>query len=72
CTKAQEYLTKECHVFLANITATKDEDTSKEKRLEDVPVVQEFPEDFLEDLSGKPPTRQVEFHESIWYLVLHL
>ncbi|GJX78939.1 putative reverse transcriptase domain-containing protein [Tanacetum coccineum] len=24
CTKAQEYLTKGCHVFLANITATKD------------------------------------------------
>ncbi|GJZ43931.1 putative reverse transcriptase domain-containing protein [Tanacetum coccineum] len=31
CTKAQEYLTKGCHVFLANITATKDEDKSKEK-----------------------------------------
>ncbi|GJR00039.1 putative reverse transcriptase domain-containing protein [Tanacetum coccineum] len=57
CTKAQEYLTKGCHVFLANITATKDEDKSKEKRLEDVPVVQEFPE----DLPGIPPTRQVEF-----------
>ncbi|GKG38046.1 hypothetical protein Tco_0457269, partial [Tanacetum coccineum] len=27
----------------ANITATKDEDKSKGKRLEDVPVVQEFP-----------------------------
>ncbi|GJS63343.1 putative reverse transcriptase domain-containing protein [Tanacetum coccineum] len=61
CTKAQEYLTKGCHVFLANITATKDEDKSKEKRLEDVPVVQEFPEVFPEDLSGIPPTRQVEF-----------
>ncbi|GJR39394.1 putative reverse transcriptase domain-containing protein [Tanacetum coccineum] len=61
CTKAQEYLTKGCHVFLANITATKDEDKSKEKRLEDVPVVQEFPEIFPEDLSGIPPTRQVEF-----------
>ncbi|GKA80359.1 putative reverse transcriptase domain-containing protein [Tanacetum coccineum] len=52
CTKAQEYLTKGCHVFLANITATKDEDKSKEKRLEDVPVVQEFPEVFPEDLPG--------------------
>ncbi|GJS17539.1 hypothetical protein Tco_0412011 [Tanacetum coccineum] len=51
CTKAQEYLTKGCHVFLANITATKDEDKSKEKRLEDVPVVQEFPEVFPADLS---------------------
>ncbi|GJW21536.1 putative reverse transcriptase domain-containing protein [Tanacetum coccineum] len=61
CTKAQEYLTKGCHVFLANITTTKDEDKSKEKRLKDVPVVQEFPEVFPEDLPGIPPTRQVEF-----------
>ncbi|GJV38443.1 putative reverse transcriptase domain-containing protein [Tanacetum coccineum] len=61
CAKAQEYLTKGCHVFLANITTTKDEDKSKGKRLEDVPVVQEFPEVFPEDLPGIPPTRQVEF-----------
>ncbi|GKF72992.1 hypothetical protein Tco_0219324 [Tanacetum coccineum] len=61
CAKAQEYLTKGCHVFLANITATKDEDKLKEKRLEDVPVVQEFPEVFPENLPGIPPTRQVEF-----------
>ncbi|GJY52929.1 putative reverse transcriptase domain-containing protein [Tanacetum coccineum] len=61
CTKAQEYLTKGCHVFLANITATKDKDKSKGKRLEDVPVVQEFPKVFPEDLPGIPPTRQVKF-----------
>ncbi|GJY18180.1 putative reverse transcriptase domain-containing protein [Tanacetum coccineum] len=61
CTKAQEYLAKGCHVFLANIIATKDEDKSKGKRLEDVPVVREFPEVFPEDLPGIPPTRQVEF-----------
>nr|GFB29584.1 putative reverse transcriptase domain-containing protein [Tanacetum cinerariifolium] len=42
---------------IPNITSTKDEDKSKRKRLEDVPVVREFPE----DLSGIPPTRQVEF-----------
>ncbi|GJV83602.1 putative reverse transcriptase domain-containing protein [Tanacetum coccineum] len=57
CTKAQEYLTKGCHVFLANITATKDEDKSKEKRLKDVPVVQEFPEVFPEDLPARAPYR---------------
>nr|GEZ87634.1 putative reverse transcriptase domain-containing protein [Tanacetum cinerariifolium] len=45
-TKAQEYLTKRCHVFLENITAAKDEDKSKGKRLEDLPVVQEFLEVF--------------------------
>nr|GEY80655.1 putative reverse transcriptase domain-containing protein [Tanacetum cinerariifolium] len=52
CSKAQEYMSKGCHVFLANITCTKDEDKSKGKRLEDVPVVQEFPEVFPEDLPG--------------------
>ncbi|GJZ49665.1 hypothetical protein Tco_0603855 [Tanacetum coccineum] len=34
---------------------------SKDKRLEDVPIVRDFPEVFPEDLSGIPPTRQVEF-----------
>ncbi|GJS97474.1 hypothetical protein Tco_0804442 [Tanacetum coccineum] len=60
CTKAQEYLTKGCHVFLENITATKDEDKSNEKRLEVVPVVQEFPEVFPEELTGIPHTQQVD------------
>ncbi|GKF01563.1 reverse transcriptase domain-containing protein [Tanacetum coccineum] len=32
-----------------------------EKRLEDIPVVREFLEVFLEDLPGLPPVRQVEF-----------
>nr|GEZ38031.1 putative reverse transcriptase domain-containing protein [Tanacetum cinerariifolium] len=36
-------------------------DKSKGKRLEDVPVVREFPKVFPEDLPGIPPTRQVEF-----------
>ncbi|GKA04260.1 reverse transcriptase domain-containing protein, partial [Tanacetum coccineum] len=31
------------------------------KRLEDVPIVRDFPEVFLEDLPGIPPARQVEF-----------
>nr|GEW02605.1 putative reverse transcriptase domain-containing protein [Tanacetum cinerariifolium] len=60
-TKTQVYLTKGCHVFLSNITATKDVDKSKGKRLKDLPVVQEFLEVFPEDLPGIPPTRQVEF-----------
>ncbi|GJU88474.1 putative reverse transcriptase domain-containing protein [Tanacetum coccineum] len=37
------------------------EKKSDEKRLEDIPVVREFPEVFLEDLPGLPPIRQVEF-----------
>ncbi|GJS79165.1 reverse transcriptase domain-containing protein [Tanacetum coccineum] len=32
-----------------------------EKRLEDIPVVKEFPDVFPEDLPGIPPVRQVEF-----------
>ncbi|GJU03064.1 putative reverse transcriptase domain-containing protein [Tanacetum coccineum] len=31
------------------------------KQLEDIPIVQDFPKVFPEDLSGLPPTRQVEF-----------
>ncbi|GKF87467.1 hypothetical protein Tco_0258344, partial [Tanacetum coccineum] len=37
------------------------EKKSDEKRLEDIPVVREFPKVFLEDLPGLPPIRQVEF-----------
>nr|GFC44504.1 putative reverse transcriptase domain-containing protein [Tanacetum cinerariifolium] len=61
CSKAQEYMSKGCHVFLANITSTKDEDKSKRKQLEDVPVVREFLEVFPKDLPGIPLTRQVDF-----------
>ncbi|GJU69262.1 hypothetical protein Tco_1255521 [Tanacetum coccineum] len=34
---------------------------SDDKRLEDIPVVREFPEVFPENLPGLPPVRQVEF-----------
>ncbi|GJZ38856.1 putative reverse transcriptase domain-containing protein [Tanacetum coccineum] len=61
CTKTQKYMLKGCHVFLAHVTTKKTEDKSEGKRLEDVPIVQDFPEVFLEDLPGLPPTRQVEF-----------
>ncbi|GJS01919.1 putative reverse transcriptase domain-containing protein [Tanacetum coccineum] len=40
---------------------TETEDKSEKKRLEDVPIVWDFPDVFPEDLSGLPPTRQVEF-----------
>ncbi|GJV91372.1 hypothetical protein Tco_1539185 [Tanacetum coccineum] len=48
-------------IILAHITAKEVEDKSKEKRLEDVQIVQDFPEVFPEDLPGLPLTRQVEF-----------
>nr|GEZ97940.1 putative reverse transcriptase domain-containing protein [Tanacetum cinerariifolium] len=37
------------------------EDKSKKKRLEDVPVVRDFPEVFPKDLPGLSPIRPVEF-----------
>ncbi|GJZ18169.1 putative reverse transcriptase domain-containing protein [Tanacetum coccineum] len=43
CTKTQKYLLKGCQVFLAHVTTKKAEDKSKEKRLEDVPIVRDFP-----------------------------
>ncbi|GJR11206.1 putative reverse transcriptase domain-containing protein [Tanacetum coccineum] len=43
------------------ITSKKTGDKLEEKRLEDVPIVQEFLEVFPEDLPGLPPARQVEF-----------
>ncbi|GJU47318.1 retrovirus-related pol polyprotein from transposon 17.6 [Tanacetum coccineum] len=53
------------HVFLAYVTTKETEEKSGEKRLEDVPIVQDFLEVFLEvfleELLGLPPTRQVEF-----------
>ncbi|GJR89487.1 putative reverse transcriptase domain-containing protein [Tanacetum coccineum] len=82
CTKAQKYMEKGFPIFLAHITAKEVEDKSEKKRLEDVPIVQDFPEVFPEDLPGLPPTRQVEFQidfilptttmrfKLIWYLVL--
>ncbi|GJW61491.1 putative reverse transcriptase domain-containing protein [Tanacetum coccineum] len=61
CTKTQKYLLKGCQVFLAHVTTKKAEDKSKEKRLEDVPIVRDFPEVFPKDLLGLSPTRQAEF-----------
>ncbi|GJW17916.1 putative reverse transcriptase domain-containing protein [Tanacetum coccineum] len=61
CTKTQKHLLKGFHVFLAHVTIKEAKDKSKEKRLEDVQIVRDFPEVFPEDLPGLPPTRQVEF-----------
>nr|GFB20603.1 putative reverse transcriptase domain-containing protein [Tanacetum cinerariifolium] len=52
---------KGCQVFLAHVTTKEAEGKSEKKRLENVPIVRDFPEVFTEDLSGLPPTRQVVF-----------
>ncbi|GJV92015.1 putative reverse transcriptase domain-containing protein [Tanacetum coccineum] len=61
CIKTHKYLLKGNNVFLAHVTTKETEDKSGEKRLEDVPIVRDFPEVFPEDLPSLPPTRQVEF-----------
>nr|GEY34189.1 putative reverse transcriptase domain-containing protein [Tanacetum cinerariifolium] len=50
CTKAQEYLSKGCDVFLAHITRKEAKDKSEGKRLEDMPIVRDFLEVFPDDL----------------------
>ncbi|GKF34025.1 putative reverse transcriptase domain-containing protein [Tanacetum coccineum] len=54
-------MVKGCQVFLAQISAKKEEDKSEGKQLKDVPIVRDFPKVFPEDLPGLPPTRPVEF-----------
>ncbi|GKE58943.1 putative reverse transcriptase domain-containing protein, partial [Tanacetum coccineum] len=55
--KARKYVERGCHLFLAHVTEKK----SKEKRLEDVPIIRNSPEVFPEEFLGLPPLRQVEF-----------
>ncbi|GJW14574.1 putative reverse transcriptase domain-containing protein [Tanacetum coccineum] len=57
CIKACKYVERGCHLFLAHVTKNK----SKEKRLEDVPVIHDFPKVFPEEFPGLPPPRQGEF-----------
>nr|GEX80073.1 putative reverse transcriptase domain-containing protein [Tanacetum cinerariifolium] len=57
CIKARKYVERGCHLFLVHMT----KDKSKEKRMEDAPVIHDFPEVFPEELPGLPPSRQVEF-----------
>ncbi|GKB11733.1 putative reverse transcriptase domain-containing protein [Tanacetum coccineum] len=61
CTKTRKYIKRGCLIFLAQVTKKETEDKSEEKRLEDLSTVRDFLEVFPEDLSGLPPTRQVEF-----------
>ncbi|GJV89356.1 putative reverse transcriptase domain-containing protein [Tanacetum coccineum] len=61
CTKTEKCMRKRCHVFLAHITVEKKKKKSEEKRLEDVPILRDYPEVFPKDLPGLPPTRQVKF-----------
>nr|GEZ66616.1 hypothetical protein [Tanacetum cinerariifolium] len=57
CIKARKYVERGCHLFLAHVTENK----SKEKRMEDVPLIHDFLEVFPKELTGLPPPRQIEF-----------
>nr|GEW82432.1 copia protein [Tanacetum cinerariifolium] len=59
----KQILAKGCHVFLAQISATQEDDKPKGKQVKDVPIVQDFPEVFPENLLGLPPARPVKVHE---------
>nr|GEY65794.1 hypothetical protein [Tanacetum cinerariifolium] len=61
CTKTQKYIKRGCLIFMAQVTKKETKDKSEEKRIEDVPTVQDFSEVFPEDFPGLLPTRQVEF-----------
>ncbi|GKB45489.1 hypothetical protein Tco_0896242 [Tanacetum coccineum] len=52
---------RDVSLLLTQVTSNKAEDKSKEKRLEDLPIIREFPKVFPEDLPRMPPARQVEF-----------
>ncbi|GJR78687.1 hypothetical protein Tco_0149472 [Tanacetum coccineum] len=43
CVKAQKYMEKGCQLFLSQVTVKENKDESKEKRLEDVPTIRDFP-----------------------------
>nr|GEU37144.1 hypothetical protein [Tanacetum cinerariifolium] len=57
CIKARKYVERGCHLYLEHVTENK----KKEKQLEDVPVICDFPKVFPEELPGIPLPRQVEF-----------
>ncbi|GJY08204.1 putative reverse transcriptase domain-containing protein [Tanacetum coccineum] len=72
CLKAQEYMTKGCQIFLAWISAKKEEDKSEGKQFKDVPNIWDFSEVFPEDLQGLPPARPVEFQIDLILRAAHV
>ncbi|GKE18772.1 putative reverse transcriptase domain-containing protein, partial [Tanacetum coccineum] len=59
CVKAHKYMEKGCQLFLAQVTVKENKDETKEKRLENVPTVRDFPDVFPEDLLDLHHTDQV-------------
>ncbi|XP_071728616.1 uncharacterized protein [Rutidosis leptorrhynchoides] len=57
CLKAHKHIRKGCLAMLVHVSKTEPE----AKKLEDVPIVRDFPDVFSEELPGLPPHRDVEF-----------
>nr|GEX75085.1 putative reverse transcriptase domain-containing protein [Tanacetum cinerariifolium] len=57
CIKATKYIERGSQLFIAQVI----ENEPTKKQLQDVPVIRNFPEVFLDDLLGLPPPQQVEF-----------
>nr|GEV63061.1 hypothetical protein [Tanacetum cinerariifolium] len=57
CIKARKYIKRGSQLFIAQVTKKE----LAKKQLQDVPVICNFPEMFLDDLPGLPQPRQVEF-----------
>ena len=55
--QARRMLKKGCKGYLATVRDTQ----QGELKLEDISIVRKFPDIFLEDLSGLPPNREIEF-----------
>ncbi|KAJ8773598.1 hypothetical protein K2173_005844 [Erythroxylum novogranatense] len=54
---AERMMSKGCEAYLAYVLDTK----ADGGRLEDIPIVREFPDVFPEELPGLPPPREIEF-----------
>nr|GEX20240.1 putative reverse transcriptase domain-containing protein [Tanacetum cinerariifolium] len=57
CMKVKKYVDRGSYLFVTQVV----EKEPAERRLEDMPVICEFPDVFPGDLPGLPPPRQVEF-----------
>ncbi|PKA46735.1 hypothetical protein AXF42_Ash021521 [Apostasia shenzhenica] len=55
--QAHRLMKKGCVVYLAMTLSA----TTKAVKLQDIPVVNEYPDVFSEDLPGLPPNREIEF-----------
>jgi len=54
---ARKLIRKEHGLNLCNMT----EDKKEETRLEDIPIIKEFPNVFLEEILGLPTKREIDF-----------